>query len=262
MGGSPPSLSIPSVHKLGSNTMSYKFRKTVLKLAVASLATFVATLSSISPSSAAEFCQCVKFVENYEGNWIRGDGATNMDEGGLQEAGYTQVDPQPGAVVVMKVGHPKADPNWGHTGIVSAVNGDTITIRNSNYGGHETEADCNNVSTINIQNIPGLTTFWMKGGSSQSYNPAPDTPTSNDGNINYTNFSGSVMSSNGINLRNSPSLNDRSGENVAYQQNLDFDAWTTGDTVNDLQTGSPDSRWFRVSGTDRWVPSGWIYGNP
>lgn len=234
--------------------------KTVLNLTVASSCTLLATLLSISPSLAAEFCECVKFVQNHEGTWIGGEGATNMDEGYIQQAGYTQVDPRPGAVVVMKARHPQADSKWGHTGIVLAVNGDTITIRNSNYGGRETEANCNNVNTINIQNIPGVTTFWMKGGSSSR--PAPSPNTGNDRNLNYTNFRGRVMSNNGINLRNSPSLSDRSGENVAPRQMLDFDAWTTGDTVTDLDTGSPDSRWFRLSGTNKWVPSGWIYGNP
>jgi hypothetical protein len=240
---------------IGSSTM-FTLNKLVLNLTVA----FSCTLFSISPSLAAEFCECVKFVQNHEGTWIGGAGATNMDEGHIQQAGYTQVDPRPGAVVVMKVGHPKADPKWGHTGIVLAVNGDTITIRNSNYGGRETEANCNNVNTINIQNIPGVTTFWIKGSS--SYRPAPSPNTGNDRNLNYTNFRGRVMSNNGINLRNSPSLSDRSGENVAPRQMLNFDAWTTGDTVTDLDTGSPDSRWFRLSGTNKWVPSGWIYGNP
>lgn len=92
---------------------------------------------------------------------------------------------------------------------------------------------------------------------SDKVTPQPTTP-----NINYKSFTGWVMPSQGVALRNSPSYNDRSGKAEPYGKWLSFDAWTNGDTVNDYQVGTPDSRWFRVAGTNYWVPSAYIYGNP
>ncbi|MDZ8055268.1 MAG: polymorphic toxin type 44 domain-containing protein [Aulosira sp. ZfuCHP01] len=80
--------------------------------------------------------------------------------------------------------------------------------------------------------------------------------------IVYVNFSGWVMPDIGVALRNSPHLNDKNGQAKPYHQTLSFDAWTTGDTVTDYQLGTPDNRWFRIAGTNEWVPSGYIYGNP
>ncbi len=80
--------------------------------------------------------------------------------------------------------------------------------------------------------------------------------------LNYINFSGVVMSTNGVNLRNTPVLGDRTTLNRAYNERVSFDAWTTGETVTDLALGTPDNRWFRIAGTNLWVPSGYINGNP
>jgi uncharacterized protein with LGFP repeats/LysM repeat protein len=75
-------------------------------------------------------------------------------------------------------------------------------------------------------------------------------------------FYGVVMSTTGVNLRYSPNLGDRSNDNRAYNQVLHFDAWTTGESVVDLYTNQSDNRWFRIAGTNEWVPSGYINGNP
>jgi surface antigen len=80
--------------------------------------------------------------------------------------------------------------------------------------------------------------------------------------ITYVNFSGRVGPSIGVNLRYSPRHEDRSNRNEPYNKTLQFDAWTTGETVTDLWLGTPDSRWFRVAGTSLWVPSAYIWGNP
>lgn len=82
-------------------------------------------------------------------------------------------------------------------------------------------------------------------------------------NITYVNFSGRVMPTIGVALRNSPNLNDKvSGLAYAYNQILKFDAWTRGETAIDSKLGTPDDRWFKIAGTNYWVPSAYIDGNP
>ncbi len=85
---------------------------------------------------------------------------------------------------------------------------------------------------------------------------------SRNNSIRWVDFSGIVGSSSGVNLRNSPRLSDRSSRNEPWNKRLDFDAWTYGEAVNDLWLGTPDERWFKVRGTNLWVPSGFINGNP
>jgi pimeloyl-ACP methyl ester carboxylesterase len=65
-----------------------------------------------------------------------------------------------------------------------------------------------------------------------------------------------------VNLRNSTRFSDRSSSNEPYNKRLEFDGWTYGETVTDLWLGTPDARWFKVKGTNFWVPSAYIYGNP
>jgi len=87
-------------------------------------------------------------------------------------------------------------------------------------------------------------------------------PSWRQSSITYVNFSGRVGPTIGVNLRHTPRHEDRSNRNEPYNKILQFDAWTTGETVTDLWLGTPDSRWFRVSGTNLWVPSAYIWGNP
>ncbi|GGA18244.1 hypothetical protein CYANOKiyG1_32640 [Okeania sp. KiyG1] len=79
---------------------------------------------------------------------------------------------------------------------------------------------------------------------------------------NYKEFVGYPMPSIGVAHRHTPNLHHRTGGATAYQQWLTFDAWTYGDTATDTQLGTPDNRWFRIKGTDTWVPSAYIFGNP
>lgn len=65
-----------------------------------------------------------------------------------------------------------------------------------------------------------------------------------------------------MNLRNSPRFSDRSSRNEPNGKRLEFDAWTYGETGTDMWTGQPDNRWFKIKGTNLWVPSAYIYGNP
>ncbi len=80
--------------------------------------------------------------------------------------------------------------------------------------------------------------------------------------IRSENFSGWVMPTIGVALRNSPRHEDRSGLAEPYRKTLSFDAWTYGERVTDYQLGTPDELWYRVSGTNYWVPSAYIYGFP
>lgn len=100
-------------------------------------------------------------------------------------------------------------------------------------------------------------------GTGSPVNPAPVNPTPiSNSKITWVNFSGTVGPRIGVNLRYSPQLSNRSSRNEPYGKRLEFDAWTYGETVTDIWTGKPDSRWFKVKGTNLWVPSGYIYGNP
>lgn len=83
-----------------------------------------------------------------------------------------------------------------------------------------------------------------------------------EGTIYLADFTGWVMPEKGVALRNSPDEDDRSSLAEPYKETLTFDAWTYGDTVTDYQLGTPDNRWFRIAGTDYWVPSAYIFGNP
>jgi hypothetical protein len=79
--------------------------------------------------------------------------------------------------------------------------------------------------------------------------------------IKSENFSLVVASTNGIALRSATRLDARTSETVAFQQTVDFDGWTYGETITDLW-GSKDALWFRLRGRDRWVPSGYMRGFP
>ncbi len=80
--------------------------------------------------------------------------------------------------------------------------------------------------------------------------------------MRWVNFSGTVGPRIGVNLRYSPRFSDRSPNNEPYNKRLEFDAWTYGEVGADLWLGTPDARWFKVKGTNLWVPSAYINGNP
>jgi murein DD-endopeptidase MepM/ murein hydrolase activator NlpD len=75
-------------------------------------------------------------------------------------------------------------------------------------------------------------------------------------------FSGWVMPDIGVDLRNSNQYEDRSSLAEPYGKTLSFDAWTYGERVSDYQLDTPDELWYRLSGTNYWVPSAYIYGFP
>ncbi|HAZ47971.1 MAG TPA: hypothetical protein DDW76_00140 [Cyanobacteria bacterium UBA11369] len=78
-------------------------------------------------------------------------------------------------------------------------------------------------------------------------------------------FTSIIWSDNGVNLRNSPNLSDRSNLDVGYKgETFTFNAWTYGEAVPDLTTGEPDALWYRINvdGKDYWVPSAYTNGYP
>jgi PA14 domain/Bacterial toxin 44/Putative amidase domain/FG-GAP-like repeat len=82
-------------------------------------------------------------------------------------------------------------------------------------------------------------------------------------NLHLESFSGVVMPTAGVNLRKDPHIRaDNVDGGRAYNSRLTFDAWTTGDSANDYRTGGSDNRWFHVVGTEDWVSSAMIDGNP
>ncbi len=92
--------------------------------------------------------------------------------------------------------------------------------------------------------------------------PPPSSTPSPTGNINWVNFSGMVGPSIGVNLRNSTRFSDRSSRNEPKEKRLEFDAWVYGEVGTDIWLGTPDARWFKIKGTNLWVPSAYINGNP
>jgi surface antigen len=238
--------------------------------AIASASTFATTtLSNIKPAVAAQFCQCPIYVNNrfqlqQPYVWSAKDYGSVLARNGFTQVG----SPQPGAVVVMQPSFPGTNRTHGHIGVVENVNGNgTIGVRGSNQGnrGLFGEAGCNNVNVTSFgTSVNGRrdVSFWVRGNNS---NPGQQQQVQHQqmqqNGFRQANFSAWVMSSNGITLRNSPRLGDRSNQGVRFRQNLNFDGWTYGETVNDLQLGNPDARWYKIAGTNLWVPSAYVNGN-
>lgn len=99
-------------------------------------------------------------------------------------------------------------------------------------------------------------------GSSNNSNNSNNSNSSSNAGLNLVNFTGSVMPPDGVARRNSPNFSDKNGKADPNGKVLSFDAWMYGETGTDYQLGTPDARWFRIAGTNEWVPSAYINGNP
>jgi surface antigen len=106
----------------------------------------------------------------------------------------------------------------------------------------------------------GLARFDLSWGKGNSPQPIPSTPTT--GGINYQQFTGVVRSDIGIKLRQQPNISSNVDGVLPNNQTVNFDAWTTGDSVFDPSRNAYDNRWFHVSGTNDWVSSAYINGDP
>jgi uncharacterized protein with LGFP repeats len=81
---------------------------------------------------------------------------------------------------------------------------------------------------------------------------------SSDG-FNAANFRGSVKY--GINIRSGPGTSYGVVDSIS-SGTLSFDGWKAGTSHYDQEAGQYDNRWFRIQGTDKWVASAYINGNP
>jgi surface antigen/pimeloyl-ACP methyl ester carboxylesterase/uncharacterized protein with LGFP repeats len=106
----------------------------------------------------------------------------------------------------------------------------------------------------------GLARFDLSWGKGSSPQPIPSTPTT--GGINYQQFTGVVTSTIGINLRQGAGTNYAIDSTRGYNQTMQFDAWTTGESVFDPSRNAQNNQWFHVAGTNDWVSGAYINGNP
>ncbi|MEZ2280591.1 MAG: hypothetical protein ACBR12_27190 [Microcoleus sp.] len=90
----------------------------------------------------------------------------------------------------------------------------------------------------------------------QANNPSGFTP------VLFTRSSG-VDTNYGIKLRTDTRLNAPS-EGVTYAAQFEFDGWKHGEAVQDktLPNGKMDAMWYRIKGTNHWIPSAFINGYP
>ncbi|WP_293350193.1 MULTISPECIES: CHAP domain-containing protein [unclassified Microcoleus] len=250
-------------------TSSSKISLALFTAFAAASTVVTASLSNIKPAVAADRCECPIYV-NRRFQLQQPYVWSAKDYGSvLARNGFTQVGPQPGAVVVMQPSFPGADRTvHGHIGVVERVNGDgTIAVRGTNQGSNGLfgEFNCGNVNVTNFgTSVNGRrdVSFWVRGNNSNlGQQPVQQPVQQPQTGFRQANFPAWVMSSNGITLRNSPRLGDRSNQMVRFRQNLNFDGWTYGEVVNDLQLGTPDARWYKIAGTNFWVPSAYVNGN-
>ncbi|MGB6294790.1 MAG: pre-peptidase C-terminal domain-containing protein [Rivularia sp. (in: cyanobacteria)] len=108
-----------------------------------------------------------------------------------------------------------------------------------------------------VQNFEKGRIVWNRG-SARTEMPLKDVIVPTPPTINHKNFIGVVTPSIGVNLRNSSNYDDKSRQNRAYGQVLTFNAWTTGSSVKEINSSIVSNRWFRVAGTNFWVPDAYI----
>jgi murein DD-endopeptidase MepM/ murein hydrolase activator NlpD len=78
-----------------------------------------------------------------------------------------------------------------------------------------------------------------------------------------TDFTGKVMSVvSSLNIRSGPGTNYNRVGSYGSNTPLTFDAWSRGTSHWDPIAKQWDNRWFRIKGTNKWVASAYIYGNP
>ncbi len=81
-------------------------------------------------------------------------------------------------------------------------------------------------------------------------------------------FSGSPTPDIGTAYRYTPNHDDRvpgtTSQYLAepFGETVQFDAWTYGERVSDYVLGTPKDLWYRVAGTDYWMPAAYIAGSP
>jgi hypothetical protein len=239
--------------------------KRLLQASLLSLPILISTipvfLLKVSPASANTFCQCTAYVSARFGNFPYPAHAADWGASVLPKAGFSKLaSPQAGAVVVMGRSFPGSNAQFGHVGIVEQVlterGGVFIRVRGANQGssGNFSESGCSNVNVIRFgTSVTGRSdiSFWIKNSTIQLI-PNP---------IRSVRFTVTTNRTYATNVRSGLSTNDRVLRQLATNTSVNMDGWKYSSTVNDMWTGQPDSRWYRIAGTNEWVSSAVVAGN-
>ncbi len=118
---------------------------------------------------------------------------------------------------------------------------------------------------IMIWNGQQVTVYETKGRSVSPTSPSSEPQVNNPSGFNPVVFTRSVgVDTNyGIRLRTDTSLN-APGEGVTHDSQIEFDGWKYGEAVQDrtVANGQMDALWYRIKGTNYWIPSAFINGYP
>lgn len=204
-------------------------------------------------AQAASYCECVGYVKRVIGiSDATGTAhAADWDNNVLSNYGYKRLSgPQVGAIVVFER-NAGLNSTYGHIGFVVGIQSNgKIQVKGANQGGSGTDANCSNVNTIVVTPNSAMS-YWAKSGSTGGN-------TSNT--FNSVNFTG-VTSNNRTNVRSGASANATYVGYINPNTRVSFSGWMYGDAVNDLWTGRPDKRWYRIAGTNYYVASATVNGN-
>jgi hypothetical protein len=210
-------------------------------------------LINATPAQAASPCQCVGYVKRVIGipDATGTADAADWDNNVLPNYGYKRLSgPQVGSIVVLER-NAGLDPNYGHIGFVVGIQSDgKIQVKGANQGGSGTDANCSNVNIIPITPNSAMS-YWAKGSS---------TGGTNNNSFNSVSFTGTT-SNYRTNVRSGASTNSSLVSYINPNTRVSFSGWIYGDAVNDLWTGRPDRRWYRIAGTNYYVASATINGN-
>jgi surface antigen len=225
----------------------------VSALAASGVLVSVAEIATMQTAQAAGYCECVGYVKRVIGipDATGTANAADWDNYVLPNYGYKRLSsPQVGAIVVIERNGGFNSTN-GHIGIVVGIQSDgRIQIKGAKQGGNGIDANCSNVSTIAVYPNSAMS-YWAKSGNTGG-------TTSNT--FNSVNFTGTT-SNYRTNVCSGASSNSSLVGYINPNTRVSFSGWMYGDAVNDLWTGRPDRRWYRITGTNNYVASGTINRN-
>ncbi len=226
-----------------------------------SLPTLVAFSKSANAGQYVPPCSCVQYVENARGIDLRGPEYAKDTGPIIERNGHSKVSsPQHGDIVVMQPSFPGADTTAGHIGFVETVtyrnNRTYITVRGANqpqqYGKYFIEYSCSNVNVTPfgapVDGNPNIA-FYRRNVSNNAIREEPvftgySLPTG-ENSYSETTTSSTIM------------------RNIAPNSILYFSAWTYGEALpsQTRQDRQLDARWYRLNGTNEWVPGAQVLGS-
>jgi surface antigen len=228
-------------------------RVAVSALVASGVLVSVAEIATMQTAQAAGYCECVGYVKRVIGipDATGTAHAADWDNNVLPNYGYKRLSgPQVGAIVVFER-NAGLNSTYGHIGFVVGIQSDgRIQVKGANQGGSGIDANCSNVNIITVTPNSAMS-YWAKGGSTGG-------TTSNT--FNSVNFTG-VTSNYRTNVRSGASTNSSLVGYINPNTRVSFSGWMYGDAVNDLWTGRPDRRWYRIAGTNYYVASATVNGN-